>query len=157
MAEKYDSRPDTRAHIAVVASLMETVAGNLAQRAFDHDRSKLTTPEVEAFDEYTPELREHEYGSPEYRAALAHMREPLEHHYAVNDHHPEHFPGGVHDMTLMQLTEMICDWIAAGRRHKPPTDIHKSIDMNAKRFGYDTALRRCLHLTADEILRLEAA
>ncbi len=38
-------------------------------------------------------------------------------------------------MNLLQLTEMLCDWIAATRRHSDG-DIHGSITKNRDRFGY---------------------
>jgi hypothetical protein len=83
------------------------------------------------------------------------MGPALKHHYDHNDHHPEHFPNGVEDMDLMQITEMLCDWIAAGRRHADGGDIHRSIEQNAERFGYGDELRKILHTTADRLLFLE--
>jgi len=39
----------------------------------------------------TPKLAGSTYGSEEYKAFLGQMKPALDHHYAVNDHHPEHF------------------------------------------------------------------
>jgi hypothetical protein len=150
----YDSRPDTHEHIAQVRGLVLGVAGNLTERAHQHDRSKLEPPEVGVFDRVTPELAELTYGSDEYKASLASMGDALTHHYEKNDHHPEHFPGGIHSMNLIQLTEMLCDWIAATRRHDDG-DIHRSIDQNAERFGYDLEVRQLLHNTVDAIAAAE--
>jgi hypothetical protein len=102
----------------------------------------------------TPLLKDSTYGSEEYKGFLADMGEGLAHHYAVNDHHPEHFDCGIKEMNLIQLTEMLCDWIAATRRHADG-DIHRSIDQNAERFGYGDELRRLLHDTVDAILARE--
>lgn len=68
-----------------------------------------------------------------------------------------HKPGGIHDMNLLQITEMLCDWIAAGRRHEGGGDIHKSIRQNAARFEYGDEIERMLHLSADAILAMEVA
>ena len=152
----YDSRPDTHEHIAQVRGLVLGVAADLTERAHRHDRSKLEPPEVEVFDRVTPRLAESTYGSEEYKGFLADMGEGLAHHYAVNDHHPEHFrgEGSIDAMNLIQLTEMLCDWIAATRRHEDG-DIHRSIDQSAERFGYGDELRRLLHNTVDAILTRE--
>lgn len=57
-------------------------------------------------------------------------------------------------MNLLDLTEMLCDWIAATRRH-PDGDIHRSIDQNAERFGYGDEIRRLLHNSVEPLLALE--
>jgi hypothetical protein len=151
----YDSRPETYEHIDEVRKVLGGAIADLRHRSDQHDQSKLRPPEVEMFDEYTPKLRELEYGSEEYEATREAMGPALKHHYDHNDHHPEHFPNGVEDMDLMQITEMLCDWIAAGRRHADGGDIHRSIEQNAERFGYGDELRKILHTTADRLLFLE--
>lgn len=65
-----------------------------------------------------------------------------------------HRPGGVHAMNIIQLLEMLVDWIAATRRHADG-DIHRSITQNAGRFNYGESLERLLHMSADAILELE--
>ena len=139
----YDSTQDTIDHIAQVQEVLERAITDLRKRSIDHDNSKLREPEKEVFDTYTPKLAETTYGSDEYKAALVGMREGLDHHYAVNDHHPEHFQYGIQDMNLMQLTEMLCDWLAATRRHKDG-DIYRSIEQNQERFGYGDEMKRLL-------------
>ena len=61
-------------------------------RAELHDQSKLESPEVEAFTEYTPKLKDCTYGSDEYKGYLEAIKPALDHHYANNRHHPEHWP-----------------------------------------------------------------
>lgn len=89
--EKYDSYNDTWAHINRVRVLLAEVQEKLRVRGVVHDASKLDTPEKEVFDEMTPKLRASTYGSEEYKAMLAGMKPALDHHYAANSHHPEHF------------------------------------------------------------------
>jgi len=157
----YDSRPDTHEHIANVRGLLLGVAKDLLIRAHRHDRSKLVSPEVEVFDRVTPQLAGSTYGSDEYKGFLSDMGEGLRHHYETNDHHPEHFvagaPGereGIAAMNLLQLTEMLCDWIAATRRHKDG-DIRRSIEQNAERFGYGEEIKRLLLNTYPALLALD--
>lgn len=87
----FDSRPETHKHIHQVRTLMTKVIVNLMDRADVHDQSKLVSPEVEAFDENTPKLAATTYGSDEYKASLAAIKPALDHHYAENSHHPEHY------------------------------------------------------------------
>jgi hypothetical protein len=145
-----DSRPDTLRHIATVQRLMGEVLSDLHHRATVHDRSKLDDPEKAVFDQYTPKLRSSTYGSDEYNQFLAGMGEGLRHHYAVNDHHPEHFAAGIGSMDLLQLTEMLADWKAATMRHADG-DLGRSIAQNAERFGYGPELERILHQTAERM------
>ena len=144
----YDSRPDTREHIETVRGFMRAVIGELQDRAERHDASKLEEPEVSVFNEYTPKLKDSTYGSAEYKTFLEGMGEGLRHHYAANDHHPEHFENGIADMDLVQLTEMLCDWKAATMRHADG-DLGRSIEQNAGRFGYGDEIKRLLRNTAE--------
>lgn len=146
----YDSRPDTYAHIATVREYLLRVVRQLMMRAHDHDISKLEEPERSVFDEYTPKLKDSTYGSDEYKAFLAGMGEGLRHHYEVNDHHPEHFAGGISEMDLLQLTEMLCDWKAATLRHEDG-DLGRSIEQGADRFGYGDEIARLLRNTAENM------
>lgn len=147
---RYDSRVDTYAHMATVREYLLKVAHLLTMRGHDHDLSKLEEPEKSVFDLITPKLRELTYDSPEYKSSLAEMGEALEHHYQVNDHHPEHFENGIADMDLIQVMEMLCDWKAATLRHADG-DLRKSIEQNADRFGYFEEMRALLLNTAENM------
>ncbi len=151
----YDSRPETWQHIHMVRGYLHRVIHDLSCRALNHDQSKLDPPEVEVFDRVTPKLRGLTYGSDEYKASLAEMGEGLRHHYEANDHHPEHFADGIHEMTLVQMIEMLCDWKAATTRHADG-DLERSIRQNAERFGYGDEIRELLLNTAHAFGWLDA-
>jgi hypothetical protein len=85
------------------------------------------------FIRLTPKLKSSTYGSSEYKQFLKELGPALEHHYANNRHHPEHFPNGYRDMNLIDIVEMFCDWVAATKRHDNG-DIMRSFDLNKKRF-----------------------
>ena len=130
-----DSRIATMQHKLRVAQLItETGVTELIKRANHHDNSKLTAPELELFDEMTPKLAGCTYGSEEYKSFLDKLKPALDHHYAHNSHHPEHYKHGVDDMNLLDLLEMFFDWKAASERHNDG-NINKSIEINGKRFG----------------------
>ena len=150
----YDSRPDTWRHINTVQQFIIRVVGNLSNRAIVHDQSKLESPEVEIFDEFTPKLKDSTYGSDEYKGFLLSMKVGLDHHYAANSHHPEHYQNGILGMSLLDVIEMLCDWKAATMRHADG-DLAKSIEINQSRFGYSDDLKAILINTAVELGFLE--
>lgn len=125
-------------HKRRVAGHMQTVANDLFGRAAVHDNSKFSEEEYSAYDAAFPGLQKYAYGTPEFKAELSKIGLAVAHHYSVNDHHPEFFRNGVSDMNLIQLIEMVCDWMAASERSK--TDIIKGLEMNQKRFQIDDQL-----------------
>lgn len=145
-----DSRIATSEHINEVQSNLATCIIELVNRSVSHDWSKLSEPEVSAFDAVTEELAGLEYGTEEYTASLRKLGPALASHYAVNRHHPQHFTNGISGMNLIDLIEMICDWEAASRRHTTG-DIMKSIEINQERFGYSDELKSIFKNTVDFI------
>ena len=138
---------ETHEHVQNVQILMAAAMREIVGRAAVHDASKFKEPEFATFCEFTPKLKGCTYGSEEYRDYLEAMKPALEHHYRANPHHPEHFPDGYWDMSLIDLLEMLCDWIAATLRHDDG-DIRRSIEQNQGRFGYSNDLKQILHNTA---------
>lgn len=145
-----ESNAQTLAHIHRVQALLADVSRNLIGRAIRHDQSKLCEPEASVFAEYTSKLKEVTYGSDEYKSFLSSMKPALDHHYAYNRHHPEHWSGGIKDMSLLDLIEMIVDWKAATERHADG-DIEKSITINKARFGYSDELEAIFRRTVCEL------
>ena len=150
MTTQYDSTQDTLNHIAKVEGYLSLCADLLRIRGTKHDQSKLESPEKEIFDAVTPLLKTLTYGSYEYQRALGDMHEALAHHYAHNSHHPEHYPGGVADMTLLDAIEMLCDWKAASQRGVDG-DFYKSLEINRARFGLSDQLYTILFHTAQAL------
>lgn len=147
----YDSRVDTQRHIDRVRGLIGDLAWNMAYRAHDHDASKLVSPEVEAFDLLNDRLKGLVYGGDEYKATLRELKPALDHHYAHNSHHPEHYGNGIDGMSLLDLLEMLADWKAAGERHGDGGDIERSIRINIERFGISPQLASVLRNTVKEM------
>jgi hypothetical protein len=137
-------------HIHEVRKFLYKFIEELDERAKLHDQSKLEDPEASIFGEHTGELAKVKYGTPEYEALLEKVKPAIEHHYANNRHHPEHWPEGVNDMTLVDLVEMLCDWKAATVRNKNG-NIRKSVEHNAKRFGMSEQITKIFENTVREI------
>jgi hypothetical protein len=139
---------ETFRHIQLVQKLLHAIVVDLLERAEEHDQTKLESPEVEGFTEYTDKLAKCTYGSAEYHAFRNSLKPALDHHYARNRHHPEFYKDGVSDMSLLDVIEMLMDWRAASTRHDNG-NIRKSIDINAERFGINPQLVKILHNTVD--------
>lgn len=139
---------ETLMHIQRVQYFIQMAIVELLKQGRNHDQSKLEHPEVELFTEYTPKLADVTYGSEEYQELLAGLKPALDHHYAKNRHHPEHFPNGVKDMNLIDLVVLICDWKAASERHHDG-NILKSIEHNAGRFELSEDLTQILKNTVE--------
>lgn len=132
---------ETLKHVNEVRDNVWTLIRELDKRAQVHDASKFDEPERSIFAENTPKLAKTEYGTPEYDKLLEEVKPAIEHHYAKNTHHPEHWPNGIEDMDLLDLVEMLSDWAAATRRNKNG-NIHKSIQHNKERFGMSDQLAK---------------
>lgn len=148
MEKQYDSTKDTVDHINVVRGYLHMMINELLDRSLKHDHSKIEEPELALFNEYTPKLKGTTYGSESYKKFMKEMGPALQHHYARNRHHPEHFKSGINDMNLLDLIEMLCDWKAATLRHNDG-NIRKSLDINAGRFNIDTQLKQILTNTIE--------
>lgn len=138
---------ETQKHIEMVRKYIRFMIDRIETRGVKHDASKLETPEVELFTQYTPKLASTTYGSEEYQSYLQGLKPALDHHYASNRHHPEHFVNGVNDMTLIDIIEMFCDWKASTLRMNDG-NLLKSIDVNADRFNIDDQLKQIFVNTA---------
>lgn len=77
---------ETMRHIERVRNLINVFVMDLLDRGMEHDQSKLVSPEVEMFTEYTAKLATCTYGSPEYDGYKKAMVPALDHHYANNAH-----------------------------------------------------------------------
>lgn len=145
-----DSRPDTQKHIDLVNENGKKFCDKFLERLTHHDASKLEEPERKYFDRGTPRLQDSTYGEKSYDDAKARIKPGLDHHYANNDHHPEHFgERGISGMNLYQLLEMWIDWTAAVKRHNDG-NIFNSLMYNRDRFHIDGQLFNILMNTATE-------
>ena len=171
-------------HIFRFRKYLSEFQKRLQKRALGHDLSKFDKEELPYFEKYAPLLKTCKYGSDEYKKFLEGLAPALEHHYKNNRHHPEHFifyecsgcfekyyqapsvcsrcgystfqkRADIKQMNLIDLVEMLCDWIAAGEQHEDGGDIIRSIEINQERFGYGDELKQILLNTANHIKGLE--
>mgnify|MGYP006928565117 CR=1 FL=1 len=150
--EIYDSTKDAKEHIQNIQRVAKLLVDDLTKRIEDHDKSKLSDPEKSCYDKYIPLLKTAKYGTKEYYSVRSNMqKEGLDHHYAVNRHHPEHFSHGIDDMNLVDMIEMLCDWYAASL--KSDTSFEKGFHSNCERFHISKPLEQLLWNTYNEYIK----
>lgn len=118
-----------------VAWYLNKLAFKLIWRSIVHDLSKYGWHETKHFARTISKLKQTTYGTDEYYKIMESIQPAIEHHYAKNRHHPEHWPDGISDMGAIDEIEMVCDWCAAAKKHKNGNPVH-SAAVNSKRFGY---------------------
>ena len=145
------ARAVTKAHIARVRELLNDAAARLNVRGFHHDMSKYDPVELEPLAKMQMLIdREGQapFGSDEYKRRTAMLEPMLQHHYANNSHHPEHYPEGVDGMDLFDIMEMFFDWKAASERGEESA---MNISTACERFRVAPQLQRIFENTADRL------
>ena len=132
-------------HKMLVGRYLQRVVSALVERAVVHDFSKFGPEELEPYAAMLPRFAKADYGSEEYKACCKAIKPALDHHLKVNRHHPEYHPHGINDMDLLDVTEMVCDWIAACQRAGGDT---LRLDLQRERFGIDAQLYGMICRTA---------
>jgi hypothetical protein len=136
-------------HKRRVGLYLQKVANALFGRAVVHDNSKFSPEEFEPYEEAFPGLQKYAYGTEEFKAELRKIKPAINHHYENNDHHPEYFEAGISQMDLIQLIEMVCDWIAASERSQK--NIFEGLEMNKERFKINDQLYCIIKNTVVEL------
>lgn len=142
---------ETFQHIHEVRKNLTSVINRLLDRALQHDMTKMGPGEMEGFAVATHQLKDVEYGSDRYYEMLAELQTTIRQHHSVNSHHPEFYENGMDGMDLIDLLEMICDWIAATKR-TANGDPMKSLEHNTTRHNISPQLKSIL---ANTIKNLE--
>ena len=134
-----------KGHISRVRRHINTFIQLLIRRAEKHDKSKLEEPELSWWKEMDKEPR-YPYGSEEYKQKIKRWNKVFKHHYQYNRHHPEHYEYGVSEMTLIDIVEMMCDWLG----YKDTTTVTEALkvcDEQMARYNISEELRQIIFNT----------
>jgi hypothetical protein len=142
-------REKTFIHIIEVGQLISTIMAHLSDRCYTHDMSKFDSEDINSYVVIAEELHKVEYGSPEYKEILSKYMPHIEMHYKKNRHHPQYFEDGISGMNLVDLCEMICDWVSSIKKNEKG-NILNSIEFGQKRFGYSDDLKQIMINTVKE-------
>ena len=134
-------------HIAIVQKHLQSFIDALEKRAQLHDLSKLSLDEFGGFVEINQIAREHPYGSEEYKESLK-GNETIKLHFSRNSHHPEFYPNGMADMSLLDIIEMVCDWKAASETYGQ-ISFEDSLEIRQDRFKLTPEQLVLIRLVAD--------
>lgn len=136
-------------HKKWVAEYMQMVANDLFRRAAVHDNSKFDPEEFDVYEKAFPDLQKYAYGTPEQQAVYEQIRPALNHHFQANYHHPEHYENGINGMSLLDVIEMVCDWMAASKRSQ--TGIDRGLEINKERYGISDQLFEIIVETVSDL------
>jgi hypothetical protein len=143
----------TEQHMQKVWDYCFILASMLLRAGNAHDKSKFSDEEWPIFEKETLVLRTLVYGSQEYKDSLVRLAPALKYHYERNSHHPEfHGQQGVAGMTLVDLCECFCDWIAASQRTKNGNPI-SGIEISCKRFNMPPMLEQIFKNTVPLLMK----
>lgn len=143
--EQIETEEYIKGHISRVRRHINTFIQLLIRRAEKHDKSKLEEPELSWWKEMDKEPR-YPYGSKEYEQKLKRWNKVFKHHYQYNRHHPEHYEYGVSEMTLIDIVEMMCDWLG----YKDTTTVTEALkvcDEQMARYDISEELRQIIFNT----------
>lgn len=143
--EQIETEEYIKGHISRVRRHINTFIQLLIRRAENHDKSKLEEPELSWWKEMDKEPR-YPYGSKEYEQKLKRYNKVFKHHYQYNRHHPEHYEYGVSEMTLIDIVEMMCDWLG----YKDTTTVTEALkvcDEQMARYDISEELRQIIFNT----------
>lgn len=129
------------AHIRNVQSGISKIIQVLLDELVSHDVSKWSEEEYPLIVGKSS-LDSLPYTSDEYQEALAKIPDALDHHYANNRHHPEHFENSWKGMDAIDVLVMLSDW------HEVSENMQRSIDYGVERWGYSEEFKSMLEKTA---------
>ena len=154
MTNEFDFLCDVILHVSEVQENLEIVAGELKQRGFAHDRTKLQELEFDAFVSTRDRFKKSNYGTPEQEALIKEQKSAIDHHYKNNRHHTGYHKNGIDDMTLVDIIEMICDWRAAARRN-PDKKFKDTLEYAYKKYKIDDQLTKIIENTLVDLKWIE--
>jgi hypothetical protein len=139
----------TLKHKSLLMAYLLRFCAKLIWRGVIHDYSKFTLFEGRSYGKYLPEFKKAKYGTKEYDAILVKFQPAIDHHYARNRHHPQHYTEGYTGMNLLDLTEMFFDWKVASMKKIGTGSLDKSLLINAKRFNMSEDIVKIMNNSLD--------
>jgi flagellar basal body rod protein FlgC len=130
-------------HKKDVLIILVKIIFDISERAIKHDESKFDLIEKNIFEKNNMKYR---LGTKEYENNKIHLGIALKHHYENNRHHPEHFKNGIEDMNLIDLLEMMADWISASNNYENG-NINRSLNILKTKYSIGHQLEKILKNT----------
>ena len=141
-------------HISAVQDLLVNIASNLQYRALHHDASKFEADELAGYLRFEDMPEGLEYGSPEYKQAMAKVMKDnncFDLHSQRNDHHPE-YHNKPEEMNWLSVIEMVCDWGGAHVAYGNKGSWHESVEVNIDRYEFTDEQKWLIREVANHII-----
>ena len=122
-----------RDHIFGVSQRLTRFCTVLMTRAITHDNSKYSESELDDHISMAVEMDGIQYGTDTYYAIKRKYESLSAQHFANNRHHPEHHHNGIDDMNLVDVIEMLCDWLTGSENTGTP--VERSLEINEERYN----------------------
>ena len=131
-------------HVSCVQEALLHVVDEIRERALVHDSSKFDEDELKGYLRFEEMPEGLEYGSDEYKAAMAEIMKDnncFELHSTKNDHHPEYWDyleagSDLGMMGLFPLMEMVSDWAGAQKSYGNKGGWHDSVEYNIGKYNF---------------------
>lgn len=133
---KKDCTSFVRRHQAYVKKWGGKIIDQLSHRFENHDENKLSPDEKPFYDLWTS----HSLTDEQRRAVH-------EHHNRTSRHHPEGFKKGVNGMNLIDILEMVVDWMAWADAQ----GMWVGVDHLAQKFGIEPQLAAVILNTVHDL------
>lgn len=118
------------AHKKQVGNILMDQITEIEKRALNHDDSKFSEEELEAFIELENKFKNEnlKFGAYGYIKNI----NAIEHHHKNNSHHPEYYKNGIAGMDILDLLETFADWASYSNTIE---EFEKKLEFNQKRFN----------------------
>lgn len=130
-------------HKEKVKKLISNMSTLLWKRGDSHDDSKLEEPEFSGYAENFISEEKRDPESEEYQECREKLEETITIHHRKNRHHPEFFGNGIKGMTLIDICELLCDWVAT-TRIQDKGNLRITIERNREKYKFSKELEQIL-------------
>lgn len=137
-------------HQRRVGTLMNHLATHLTRRAVNHDASKWQDAELIPLLSIADRYNRTEYGSEEYNSLREQIAPAIAHHEKANRHHLGHFNGDISRMNMLDIQEMLCDWMASSEKNGG--DVYNALAEAKAKYNWSDDLYRIMVNTLDVII-----
>ena len=136
-------------HVDEVSTLAKNLCKLVIYRCNSHDSTKFSPIEYKLMAKHREKMDKCKFGTDEYNEILKLIEPAKLHHYKCNRHHPQHFDNDLSKMNLIDIIEMICDWISAARRQHKDGNIKESINICINEFNIQDPLKGIIENTIE--------
>ena len=127
---------ETLEHILKVSNNINKIIKQLIDRIEKHDKSRLQQEELKEYSDLLIKLKTSDITSEAYQKLLVDYNYIIKLHEKRNRHHPEFHYKGIAGMNLIDILEMLADWVAV----HPKQTLWKELPVLKEKYQLDDQL-----------------